>query len=66
MDLSASWQKSTFSGHNGCVEVALVEGRVAVRDSKVQGGPILLFTPFEWEAFIDGVCNGEFRLPPTP
>ena len=64
MDLSASWQKSTFSGQNGCVEVALVEDQVAVRDSKVQGGPILLFTPFEWQAFLDGVRNGEFGLPP--
>jgi hypothetical protein len=46
----------------GCVEVALFEGRVAVRDSKDRQGPILLFTPAEWEAFIKGTREGQFNL----
>lgn len=64
MDLSrAAWRKSTRSGTNGCVEVAFVEGKVAVRDSKDRGGPVLLFTAHEWEAFIGGARDGEFALP---
>lgn len=64
MDLSrAAWRKSTRSGTNGCVEVAFVEDKVAVRDSKDRGGPVLLFTAHEWEAFIGGARDGEFALP---
>jgi Domain of unknown function (DUF397) len=63
VDLSrAAWRKSTRSGNNGCVEVAFVEGRVAVRDSKDRGGPVLVFTAHEWEAFVGGVRTGEFEL----
>ena len=65
MDLStARWRKSSYSGVNGCVEVAVGRDRVAVRDSKDRGGPILLFTSDEWEAFLAGARDGEFD-PPT-
>jgi hypothetical protein len=60
---SADWQKSGRSGSNGCVEVAFIEDEVAVRDSKHKGGPVLVFTPMEWEAFLGGVADGQFRLP---
>lgn len=64
MDFSAAnWQKSVRSESNGCVEVAFVEDQVAVRDSKHQEGPVLVFTPVEWEAFLGGVSDGQFRLP---
>ena len=46
VDLSgANWRKSSASGANGCVEVAFVEGQVAVRDSKDRAGPVLVFDP---------------------
>ena len=57
---TARWRKSTRSGTNGCVEVAFVQGQVAVRDSKQRGGPVLVFTPQEWAAFLSGVHAGEF------
>ena len=57
---SATWQKSSHSGNNGCVEVAFVEDRVAVRHSKQHGGPVLVFTAHEWAAFLRGVRGGEF------
>jgi Domain of unknown function (DUF397) len=64
VDLSrADWRKSTRSGCNGCVEVAFVEGGVAVRDSKDRSGPMLVFGPHEWMAFIAATRNGEFELP---
>ena len=58
-----SWKKSSFSsGGDNCVEVAFAaDGSVGVRDSKQKGlGPILEFTPAEWEAFLGGVAEGEF------
>ena len=61
--LSAHWQKSRHSGSNGCVEVAFIDRHVALRDSKRKEGPVLRFTPVEWEAFLDGVSDGQFRLP---
>ena len=66
MDLTnARWRKSSYSSGNGgqCVEVAPdLPGLVAVRDSKDRGGPVLAFSPDEWQAFTAGVRNGEFDL----
>lgn len=61
--LSVDWQKSGRSMSNGCVEVAYIDDQVAVRDSKHREGPVLVFTPVEWEAFIGGISDGQFRLP---
>jgi len=64
VDLSrAVWRTSTYSGGNGCVEVAFVDGQVWVRDSKDREGPVLVFTANEWEAFIGGARAGEFERP---
>jgi Domain of unknown function (DUF397) len=51
--------------HGSCVQVGEFEalGLVTVRDSKMGAlSPTLAFDPAEWEAFIDGVKNGEFDL----
>jgi len=63
-DLPAvAWRKSTRSGLDGCVEVAFIEGaQVAMRHSRDRAGPALTFDAVEWQAFIDGVNNGEFDL----
>lgn len=61
-----NWRKATRSGagNGGCVEVAFGEdGTVGVRDSKDRGGPVLEFTPYEWECFTGGVHDGEFEHP---
>jgi len=57
-----SWIKSSLSYGNGnCVEVADLSGDIIkVRDSKNSKGPVLGFTPAEWDAFVGGVRNGEF------
>jgi hypothetical protein len=66
MDLTnASWRKSSYSSGNGgqCVEVAPdLPGLVAMRDSKDRSGPVLAFSPDEWQAFTAGVRSGEFDL----
>lgn len=58
----ATWVKSTRSSGNcdNCVEVAFVDGAVAVRDSKDRQGPALIYTREEWDAFLGGVKDGEF------
>jgi hypothetical protein len=65
IDLSrAHWLKSTRSGPNSdnCVEVAFVDDAIAVRDSRKPGGPALIFTAAEWDAFVGGAKDGEFDL----
>lgn len=36
------------------------ERAVVMRDGKRPNGPVLYFTEAEWEAFVEGVKNGEF------
>jgi hypothetical protein len=62
VDLSrVVWRKSTRSDANGqCVEIARVSQIVGIRDSKNKTGPVLSFSTAAFEAFLDGVRNGEF------
>jgi hypothetical protein len=56
-----TWHKAQRSTNNGaCVEIASTAGKVAIRDSKDPYGPILVYTPAEFSAFLEGVRNGEF------
>jgi Domain of unknown function (DUF397) len=59
-----TWHKSTASGGGGgdCVEVAVVDDSVLVRNSRDPLGSVLSFTRQEWAAFLEGVNNGEFTL----
>ncbi|MYS21412.1 protein of unknown function, partial [Streptomyces sp. DvalAA-14] len=49
-----TWQRSSYStAANNCVETArLATGQLAVRDSKDQSGPALLFPPDAWSDFV--------------
>ncbi|MEO3854154.1 DUF397 domain-containing protein [Acrocarpospora sp. B8E8] len=61
--MNASWHKSSLSGDGAsCVEVAITDDVIAVRDTKNRAGGMLVFRPDEWEAFIGGVRLGEFDL----
>jgi Domain of unknown function (DUF397) len=59
---AALWRSSALCNNGACVEVAYSDGLVAIRDSK-EPGPMLIFSPIEWRAFMDGVRHGEFDLP---
>ncbi|MFH9353761.1 DUF397 domain-containing protein [Kitasatospora sp. NPDC017646] len=49
-----AWFKSSHSGAEGgqCVEVAVTDAAVHVRDSKDPAGPVLRIEPAGWAAFI--------------
>jgi hypothetical protein len=56
-----AWRKAQASVNNGqCVELARTGGLIAIRDSKNPAGPVLMYTPAEWRAFLTGAKNGEF------
>ena len=60
--MSTIWVRSSLSFSNGnCVEVTeLPGGSVGVRNSRDPQGPVLTFTPGEWDAFVGGARLGEF------
>ncbi|MBO8190970.1 MULTISPECIES: DUF397 domain-containing protein [Streptomyces] len=61
LDLSrAQWQSS--SRGTGDVEIAFVEGFVAMRHGRQPDKPALIFDPGEWRAFVRGAREGEFDL----
>jgi hypothetical protein len=61
MDLSAaSWRKSSYStgGGQNCVEVAMLAGAVAIRDSKDPGGPAHVFSPAAFATLVELIQRG--------
>jgi hypothetical protein len=58
----AVWRGSPTADDSGTVEVAMLETGVALRDSRKPEGPILFFTPAEWDAFVGGAKDGEFDI----
>ncbi|MFE1749331.1 DUF397 domain-containing protein [Streptomyces anandii] len=57
---NAEWQSS--SRGLGDVQIAFVEGFIAMRNSGRPESPSLIFTPAEWGAFVSGAREGEFDL----
>ena len=72
MDLTgAHWRRASSSedSDEASVEIAFVAGSkegsdevIAMRNSRQPDGPVLIFTPDEWQAFTAGVQDGEFDL----
>lgn len=61
LDLSnADWQSS--SRGTGDVQIAFVEGFIAMRNSGRPESPSLIFSPAEWRAFVINARDGEFDL----
>jgi hypothetical protein len=59
MSSDIQWRKSTFTDGVQCVEVALIEGRVLLRDDKTPD-QIVTMTTADFAAFAAGVKAGEF------
>jgi hypothetical protein len=64
MDLEQlPWKTSTRSGGSGnCVEVAITDNAVYVRDTKDRSKTPHIYTHAEWDAFTGGVKDNEFDL----
>ncbi|MCA2214537.1 DUF397 domain-containing protein [Jidongwangia harbinensis] len=56
----AEWRRSC--GNSSCVEVAKIDDRYLIRDSKNPDVPPLEFTSNEWEAFTAGIARGDFHF----
>ncbi|GGJ78051.1 hypothetical protein GCM10011583_06900 [Streptomyces camponoticapitis] len=61
LDLSnADWRSS--SQGTGDVQIAFVEGFIAMRNGGKPENPSLIFSPAEWRAFVLNAREGEFDL----
>ena len=58
----ATWRRSSRCESGACVEVAWLNEAVAVRDSKIINGPLLLLGRPQWDAFLAGIRIGDFEL----
>jgi hypothetical protein len=58
-----AWQRASRCANAACVEVASIDGSIAVRDSKNPDGTVQMYSPSEWNAFLDGITNGDFNFP---
>ena len=54
------WRRSTFCESGACVEVASLDGMIALRDSGGPNGPIIWCDPIGWRSFIKRAKNGDF------
>lgn len=59
----AEWITSTDDDDEPGVEIAFVDGYVGMRNGADPDGPVLVFTPEEWDAFVLGAKDGEFDEP---
>jgi hypothetical protein len=67
VEVAALWRKSSRSSEQGgqCVEVAALrrsERAIGLRDSKDPAGPVLAFTPSEWNTFLARAKSGAIDL----
>ena len=59
----SDFKTSSFThGVISCVEVAMKDGQIAVRNNRCPEKGTVLFDDQEWNAFIKGVKNKEFDL----
>jgi hypothetical protein len=57
-----TWVKSSFCADSACLEAALIDADVAVRDSKDVTKPFLRFPKAEWNAFVESIAAEQIRL----
>ncbi|MFG3338736.1 DUF397 domain-containing protein [Glycomyces sp. NPDC048151] len=61
---TARWERTQHpDGTPAALEIGYADnGLVALRMAADPEGDLLIYTPSEWEAFIEGVRDGEFDL----
>ena len=67
MNTVVIYRVSSYSGAGTCVEAGLLpSGEISVRDTKNPDKEAHVFTPDEWDRFIEGVKAGEFDRSALP
>ncbi|MGW1846740.1 DUF397 domain-containing protein [Streptomyces sp. NPDC001966] len=61
LDLGNAQWRSGSQGV-GDVQIAFVEGFIAMRNAGKPGSPSIVFAPAEWRAFVVNARDGEFDL----
>jgi hypothetical protein len=61
---SIPWRRSSYSNGMGgeCLEMAVLAGAIAVRDSKVTSGPQLTLSSATWKNFIGTIAQTAGRV----
>jgi Domain of unknown function (DUF397) len=54
------WRKSTASSGGSCVEVAVADGSVLIRDSANLPGPVLSVPSSAWSVFLASLHEKDF------
>jgi len=57
-----TWIRSTVCASTTCLEVAIGEAQVMLRNSTSPEGPEVAVTRDEWQVFLQGAKNGDFDL----
>ena len=62
----AAWRKSRHSNPSGnCVEIAkLLDGAIAIRNSRFPDGPALIWARTDFTEFLAGARDGDFDTLP--
>jgi hypothetical protein len=55
VEAAGNWRKSSRSKESNCAEVGQDGAVVGVRDSRDPDGPVLVFGPTVWVAFLAGL-----------
>jgi len=56
---SIRWRKSTASTNSGCVECAVTDESVLIRDSVNPDGPVLRVSTTAWSAFLTSLAGSD-------
>ena len=59
-DHQMGWRKASFCQSGECVEVAVQDGMIVMRDSKQPDDTVLRYTTDEWRSLLGGIKAGEF------
>ena len=55
-----AWRIARRCNGGACVRVAVAGETVLIGDSKSPEGPVLSYSRAEWDAFVEGIRQGDF------
>ena len=56
---AAVWRKSSFSANGDCIEVAIQNGSVLIRDTKNRSGGTISASSSAWQEFIQAIRSNK-------